>query len=555
MSRIRNILPVFFVIGMAIFGLSVQADAQRRNEKEIRDIVRSLNSKIDDFSYDLKYQLTSSSADQQDIDDATRDLRGLQDKIRTFETNMDARRENRDDVSEIISSAKNIDRFLLSNRQNRQIQNSWSDVRNLINRLAANYTIVPDWNNTGGYQRGDGNDRNSDTYPTPTTDYPRTSQTGTLNNGLSGTYRLDTSRSENTDEIIADANLADAQRQDLKQKLDAPDQISIDIRGNQVTLSSSNSHSVTFTADGREITDHDSAGRTVRVKATMRGQELTVSSIGGDTDYTVTFVPQDSGRTLKVTRRVTTPYLQQTVFADSVYNKTDTVAQGTSNNGRNGSSSDNSNNGGYSSSDSNDRNAPYGNAPSAGPGRSGDFIVPNGTILTGNLENTIDTKVSQNNDRFKLTVQSPLDFRGAVIEGYISGVGRSGRVSGSSNITFNFETITLRDGRKYDFAGYLQSIRDQNGKTVKVDSEGTAKGDSQTRETVKRGGIGAGVRAIIGAIAGGGTGAAIGAVIGGGAGAGSVIVQGRDDVQLMPGSTITIQASSPVRDSQRVSEN
>jgi hypothetical protein len=134
-------------------------------------------------------------------------------------------------------------------------------------------------------------------------------------------------------------------------------------------------------------------------------------------------------------------------------------------------------------------------------------------------------------------------------------VGRSGRVSGSSNITFNFETITLRDGRRYDFAGYLQAIKDQNGKTVKVDTEGTAKGDSQTKETAKRGGIGAGAGAILGAIIGGGKGAVLGAIIGGGAGAGSVIAQGRDDVQLMQGSTITIQASSPVRDSQRISEN
>ena len=140
-----------------------------------------------------------------------------------------------------------------------------------------------------------------------------------------------------------------------------------------------------------------------------------------------------------------------------------------------------------------------------------------------------------------------MEFRGAVIEGYISGVGRSGKVSGESNVTFNFEKITLRDGKTYDFAGYLQGIRDQNGKTVKIDNEGTAKGDSQTRETAKRGGIGAGIGAIIGAIAGGGKGAAIGAIIGGGAGAGSVIVQGRDDIRLMTGSTITVQASSPDR--------
>ncbi|MCV4940164.1 hypothetical protein OFC17_35850, partial [Escherichia coli] len=78
------------------------------------------------------------------------------------------------------------------------------------------------------------------------------------------------------------------------------------------------------------------------------------------------------------------------------------------------------------------------------------------------------------------TVQSPLEYRGAVIEGFLSGIGRSGRVSGSANVTFNFETITLRNGERYDFAGILQSVKDQNGKLVKVDTEGTAKSDSQT---------------------------------------------------------------------------
>jgi hypothetical protein len=184
------------------------------------------------------------------------------------------------------------------------------------------------------------------------------------------------------------------------------------------------------------------------------------------------------------------------------------------------------------------------------PGRTGSFVVPNGTIISGMLENTIDTKLSQNNDRFKMTVQSPNEFRGAIIEGHLSGVGRSGRVSGRSNVTFNFETITLRDGKTYDFAGFLQSIKDQNGKPVKVDAEGTIKGSSQTKETAKRGGAGAGLGAVIGAIAGGGTGAAVGAIIGGSIGAGSVLVQGRDDVQLYKGTTITVQASSPIHTDQ-----
>ena len=173
--------------------------------------------------------------------------------------------------------------------------------------------------------------------------------------------------------------------------------------------------------------------------------------------------------------------------------------------------------------------------------------MPNGTILTGILEKDIDTAVSQNNDRFELVVQAPNQYRGAIIEGYISGINRSGKVSGRSQVTFNFERIRLSNGQTYDFAGFLQSVTDENGKAVKVDTEGAAKGDSQTKETVKRGGIGAGVGAIIGAIAGGAKGAAIGAIIGGGAGAGSVVLQGKDDLQLRAGSSVTLQASSPNR--------
>ena len=114
-------------------------------------------------------------------------------------------------------------------------------------------------------------------------------------------------------------------------------------------------------------------------------------------------------------------------------------------------------------------------------------------------------------------------------------------MSGRSNVTFNFTRITLRDGKAYDFAGYLQNIKDSYGKDVKVDTEGTAKGSSQTKETVKRGGIGAGVGAIIGADRRRRTrcGHRQG-IIGGGAGAGSVAIQGRDDIQLQKGSVMTI---------------
>ncbi len=366
---------------------------------------------------------------------------------------------------------------------------------------------------------------------------------------LSGSYRLDVSRSETVSDIVENAtrnnNVSASNKEDLEDKLDAPETISIDVRGKQVTLSSSLGSPVTFTADGRVQRSPTSGGSVIRVRATLRGNTLKIASLGGETDYTITFASIDGGKNLRVTRMVTTDYLRQTVFADSYYNKTNSYSSvGNDSKSDDGYSSSDPKDDGYTKPDSGDN----GNAPSARTTtRSGDFYVDNGTVLKGILDNRVTTKASQNNDRFSLTVESPSEYKGAVIEGYLSGIERSGKISGSSKLTFNFETIRLRNGQKYDFAGVLQSITDSRGKVIKINDEGQVKGKSRTKESVKRGGIGAGLGAIIGGIIGGGKGAIIGATIGGGAGAGSVAIEGKGDVELEQGSTISVQSTSPNR--------
>jgi uncharacterized protein YcfJ len=84
-----------------------------------------------------------------------------------------------------------------------------------------------------------------------------------------------------------------------------------------------------------------------------------------------------------------------------------------------------------------------------------------------------------------------------------------------------------------------------SGENVTVNNEGTVRDNNQTTKTVTRAGIGAALGALIGAIAGGGSGAAIGAGVGAGAGAGTVILQGRDDVELSEGTEFMITASAP----------
>jgi hypothetical protein len=551
MNRVVYRLSAVLAALILSVGLVGSAAAQQRNDRQTRDLIRTLSSQIDNFQFVLDHELMSSSARSQDIVASADGIRALQDAVASFEMNFNDRRDNRDDVNDIVDAARNIETFLASEQRNQKITNEWSSIKANIGRLAGPYGVTPSWS---------GPSTNTSSAPVSRKNYP-TIKNGTAprrtatpvsstisNSALTGTYKLDTSKSESSDQILAEANVDGANRQDLQKKLEAPEQIALDVRGNQVTFAASNSSPITFVADGSEKTDTDASGRTVKMKATLRGQDLTIASLGGETDYTIIFSPTDNGRTLKVTRRITTDYLPETVFADSFYARTADVAGL----GIEPATVATNTDGGWSSSDESQPTGTPG--PVAVPGRTGDFVVPNGTLISAQLENNIDTKASQNNDKFKMTVQSPMEYRGAVIEGHLSSVGRSGRVSGRSNVTFNFDTITLRDGKTYDFAGFLQSIKDHNGKPIRVDSEGVVTSGSQTHQTVKRGGIGAGLGAVIGAIAGGGTGAAIGAVIGGGVGAGSVIVQGRDDVQLMKGSIITLQASSPIRGSDGPSD-
>ncbi|MFL6373427.1 MAG: hypothetical protein ACJ73D_02055 [Pyrinomonadaceae bacterium] len=590
--------------------LTIGAFAQ--NNRNIQDAVRSLNSKLDDIEQSFQNQMRSNSVPQGQIDVLRDDVNDLRSAVRDLQNNLDRHRDNRNDARKVVESAQRLNDVMGDIASNRQMERDWQTAHDQVDRIAREYgVVVNSWNGTssnanpayssgnGGYNSNGGysNDDNSRpaARPAPQRMPPVRDNGGpaTVSVGLSGTYQIDRQASENIDDIVRSANISEDQQSDLRDKLEAPDQIAIEIRGTQVTLATTKGNPVTFTADGRDKTQ-DSNGRTIKLRATMSGDTLTVSSLGGETDFNITFTSISGGRAMKVSRRITTDYLKQTVFAESLYNKSDSVAHldlgggavPVSNSGSGSTStnttttsadpnsnrgySDNdqsttisnggSNGGGYNNTGGNNNRGNTGNNnPSGNRGynggynnrapqvttRTGDFVVPNGVTLSGRLESLVTTKVSQNGDRFKLTVQSPSEYRGAVIDGYLSNVERSGKVSGQSNVTFNFEKITLPDGKTYDFAGQVMSVTDASGRVVKVDNEGTVQGDNQTNQTAKRGAAGGGLGALIGLIAGGGKGAAIGAIIGATGGASTVLATGREDIDLQAGSTISVQSTSP----------
>ena len=315
-------------------------------------------------------------------------------------------------------------------------------------------------------------------------------------------------------------------RDQVMRRLEAPDMLAIERNGNSVTIASSRAPRTTFEASGAERREQLPNGNYSRVVAQLNGDQLIVRSTGQrETDFSVTFDPVEGGQRLRVTRQIWNDQLgQNPVMVQNVYDRTSDVAQwdvyaGSTTDGQIGSTS-------------------YPN---------GSFVVPDGTMLTATLDTDLSTQTASTGDRFTMTVNSPEQFRGAVIEGHVANITRSGRVTGRSEMSLNFDSMRTPDGRTYQFAGFIDSVRAANGETVQVDNEGTVRDSNQTRTTEERAAIGTAVGAIIGAIAGGGKGAAIGAILGAGAGAGSVYAQGRNDLDLPRGSEVSIRASAPNR--------
>jgi hypothetical protein len=543
MNKFSRQIFVVFVIGLLAFGVDAQ---KRADQRQMNELLSNLSIKIDDFQYNVNSEVNQNAVGQADETTISDSLRAMRDDIDNLRNNAAAGRDSNNDVNQILNTARDLNDNLLKIKLNAKSQNDWKAVRGLLDQLASNYGIASSWNTSAN--------RTNVNYNT---------------NNLTGTYQLDSSRSDDVKQIVTEALQnatspnGDAQRE-LEEKLESPNQLAIDIRGNQATLASSLAQQITLSADGQDRSQNLPDGSSIRLRTTLRGQELTIAKLGSDEDYTVTFTSLDNGKNLKVTRRMTTKYLSQTVFVESFYSKSDPVAKldiydesnnssGNINAGNyptnsggsdpNNSGNDPNNSGGNSPSTT--INQPTNYPPTARAPKIGQYIVPNGEIITGMLENEISTKVSQNNDRFKMRVTGPNQFRGAIVEGYITGIDRSNRNPiGSAKFTLNFETIRMANGQTYDFAGFLQRVTDDNGKNIKVDEEGTIS-KSSTRETAKRAGIGAGAGAILGAILGGAKGAVIGATIGAGGGAGSVAVQNKGDIELKPGSSLTIQSSAP----------
>lgn len=517
--KLRAILILLLLSASSAAGLAQQRPA-RVNDQQVAQLLARLDSSSTRFRNSLNRAL-----DRSRLDGSSRETE-LNSYVNEFDqaaARLRARFQSRQavaaDVEEVLDRGWSIDAFMRNNTTlNPVAQQHWRTVRTDLQTLARYYNVPWNWDRRGWMPSNSGR---ADGY-----------NQGGFNNQLTGTYALDSTRSDDPQTAIERAvrglNSAEAARvrASLLRRIEAPAQLVLEQRGRNITLASGHAPQVTLQADGVANTERRPNGRTVRTTASLNRNILTISSTGDrGSDFQVVFEPIENGRSLRVTRSFFAERLSQSAVTQSVYTRTSNVAQF------------NLYRGDDTANRSDNRWERRGQR---------DFTIPDGTRLTAVLDTDLTTKQSQNGDRFTLTVNSPGPYNGAVIEGTLVEADRSGRITGRAELGMDFQRIRLRNGRSYDFAGYIEDVVTTDGERLTVDTEGSVKDDdSQTERTAIRSGIGAALGAIIGGITGGGKGAAIGAAIGVGAGAGSVIVQGRNDLTLLRGTKFTIRASAP----------
>jgi hypothetical protein len=110
--------------------------------------------------------------------------------------------------------------------------------------------------------------------------------------------------------------------------------------------------------------------------------------------------------------------------------------------------------------------------------------------------------------------------KGAEVRGVVSEVKQSGRVKGKASLSIAFDRMVVR------------------GETLRIQTAAVQlEAQDKKSDDVKKGGIGAGLGAVVGGIAGGGTGAAIGAVAGG---TGAVLGTKGREIEVPAGTVVNV---------------
>jgi hypothetical protein len=165
-------------------------------------------------------------------------------------------------------------------------------------------------------------------------------------------------------------------------------------------------------------------------------------------------------------------------------------------------------------------------------GGTGDTLLPSQTVISGTLEQTINSRTAQVGDPFVLDVQAPFPaddnrYQGSKVYGHVATVSRAGGMK-KGGVNLAFDRLTLMDGTTAALQGQLLSFDAQGNKA------------NSTAKTI--------VGGVVGQILGNYVGKHIGTDVGGAVGAiGGAIYAANtgQNITVGQGSTVALKTTAP----------
>jgi hypothetical protein len=175
-------------------------------------------------------------------------------------------------------------------------------------------------------------------------------------------------------------------------------------------------------------------------------------------------------------------------------------------------------------------NGQYPNGPYNG--QTGDTLLPSQTVISGSLEQTINSRTAQVGDPFVLDVQPPFPmddarYQGAKVYGHVATVQRAGGMK-KGGVSLAFDRLTLMDGTTAALQGQVLSFDAQGNKS------------NSTAKTI--------VGGVVGQIVGNYIGKHIGTDVGGAVGAigGAILAANTgQNIQVPQGSSVSMKTTAP----------
>jgi hypothetical protein len=192
--------------------------------------VRTLLSRIELKRNNFRTQMDTELSADRTVDRIADYMVGFETAERRLQQRFQSRQSTSADATEVLRRATYIDQFMSRNPLNPQTQAQWRNLRADLNTLATYYNVNWNWNQT---------------LPTDTASSDGGGTPRNFDRRLTGTYRLNTSLSEDTAAAIDKAlgTTPSAQRENsrrrLEQRLNSPDVIAIEKNSATITMASS----------------------------------------------------------------------------------------------------------------------------------------------------------------------------------------------------------------------------------------------------------------------------------------------------------------------------